>query len=222
MKILIFSAHPDDSDFACSGTTAKKSTDNEIHYVIATDGRKGRHLDISTDEFIKMREEEQRNAANVLGVKSVTFLHFEDGELENNNELREKLVKEIRDKKPDIIISMDPAAQKFDSVYRYHKDHRTIGISVFDASYPASGNKNFFPSAGEPWEAKELWFFGGTPNHYEDITDFIDKKLEALKQHKSQIKIEEVEKFVKKWSEEMGKKAGFKHAEGFRIVKFEH
>ncbi|MBI4018966.1 MAG: PIG-L family deacetylase [Candidatus Aenigmarchaeota archaeon] len=222
MKILVFSAHPDDADFGCGGTVAKKAAEgHEIHYVVATGGQKGKHgIDASSEQFALMREEEQRNSAAILGVKSVMFLKFVDGELENNDELRRWLVHAIREKKPDILMSMDPSAQKFDSVYRYHKDHRTIAMAVFDAGYPAAGNNNFYPETGEPWTPKEFWFFGGEPNHHEDTTSFINTKIMALLCHKSQVNPEEMEKWVRQWAEDTGKNAGMPYAEAFRILSF--
>ena len=222
MRILVFSAHPDDADFGCGATVAKKTAEgHEVHYVIATGGQKGKHgIDASPGQFALVREGEQRNSAAVLGVKSVTFLKFTDGELENNDDLSRRLVHEIREKKPDILMSMDPAAQKFDSVHRYHKDHRVMAAAVFDAGYPAAGNANFYPEAGEPWTPKEFWFFGGEPNRYEDASGFIDAKITALLCHKSQVNPGEMEKWVRQWAAETGRKAGMAYAEAFRILSF--
>ncbi|HLD84112.1 MAG TPA: PIG-L deacetylase family protein [archaeon] len=219
MKLLVFSAHPDDADFVCGATVAKKASEgHEVHYVVATGGQKGNQgTDASPDEFARMRENEERRAAAMLGVRSVTFLNHVDGELEDSHALRSQIVKAIREIKPDILVCMDPALQKFDNVHRYHRDHRMMSIAVFDAGYPAAGNPNFYPEAGKPWAPKEFWFFGGETSIFEDVTGFMDTKIKALTEHKSQVN-PQMDARIREWASENGKKAGFAYAEGFRVV----
>jgi len=226
MRVLVFSAHPDDADFGCSGTIAKWTKEGrEVHYCILTDGRKGKQKrNIHDNELVKIRESEQRNAAKVLGAKDVVFLREKDSELQHTKELRKKLVKVIRRIKPDIVMCFDPANRSFDNFYRFHRDHRISGEIVFDAVYPDAGNDAFFPEltkAYPPHKIKEAWFYAtNNPNVFVDISKTIDKKLEALKQHKSQIiNFDEVEQRIKSWAREFGKRAKVKYAEGFRKVE---
>lgn len=225
MRVLVFSAHPDDLDFGCSGTVAKWTKEGkEICYCILTDGSKGKLTKISDHKIIEIREKEQRNAAKVAGVRDVVFLGEKDGELENTKELRKKLVKVIRTIRPDIVMCFDPANRSFDNFYRFHRDHRTSGEIVFDAVYPAAGSEAFFPELTKkypPHKIKEAWFYAtNNPNVFVDISKTIDKKLKALKQHKSQLKdFNEVEQRIKSWARKFGKRAKVKYAEGFRKVE---
>jgi len=97
-KVLVFSPHPDDLDFGCSGTAAKWVKEGrEVVYCILSGGCRGSHnLKVSERELRKIREEEQKKAAQVVGVKKVIFLREKDGEIENNKRLRKKIIKEER------------------------------------------------------------------------------------------------------------------------------
>ncbi len=227
-KVLVFSAHPDDLDFGCSGTVAKLTQDGkEAVYCIITNGEKGTHkVERPREQMTEMREEEQRMAATVVGVNKVIFLKEVDGDLENTKELRGKIVKVIREEKPDIIFALDPANQCFDSFYRFHRDHRVGAEAVFDAIYPAAGSRAFFPELVDsgimPHQIHEAWFFGTErPNVYVDITDTIDRKIKALRQHEGQIyDMNEAENHIRKQASSIGKKNKIKYAEAFRRLTF--
>ena len=227
-KVLVITAHPDDVDFSCSGTMIIWSRSKEIYYAVCTSGDKGNHIGKTKKEIIKMREDEQREAAKIAGVKEVIFLREPDGELENTKRLREKIVKLIREVKPDILFTFDPSNNKFDQIYKYHPDHRAVGMAVYDSIYPAIGNKNFFPhhivSEGlKPHEVKEIYFYGSDyPNFWVDITKIIDKKIKTIMCHKSQFgNRKDIGEFVKLRHSEMAKKGDKKmqYAECFRKLE---
>ena len=147
-NILIIAAHPDDIDFRASGSAALWTREGRrVEYLVATSGEKGfsgnGHLSIEERQAI--REREQRTAAAAAGVEQVHFLRHPDGELSNTAELRRDMVRVMRQVKPDLVLSDDPANDAYDSFYGYHSDHRAIGQAVFDALYPAVGNENYFP-----------------------------------------------------------------------------
>ena len=81
---LVIAAHPDDPDFGAGGTAALWTTLGwEMHYLVVTNGAKGTaDPEMTSERLVPMREVEQRNAADALGVLSCTFLGGEDGELE--------------------------------------------------------------------------------------------------------------------------------------------
>lgn len=229
-RFLVFSPHPDDVDFGCSGTVAKITKQgNEVIYCVVTNGEKGLGKDkdslrkkINLRQIAKIREKEQKTAAGIVGVKKVIFLREKDGEVENAKELRKKLVRVVRQVRPEIVIGFDPANLAFDNFYRSHRDHRKVAEAVFDSLYPSSGSAAFFPELKEkPHQIKEAWFFGGnSPNFFIDISQTIDKKLSALKSHQSQIKNEKaLEKRVLGWARETGKKKKMKYAEAFRRLE---
>lgn len=230
-KILVISPHPDDLDFACAGTVAQLVEEgNDVGYLIVSDGSKGTR-GIPEGEFsgkekrIKMRKEEQIEAAGILGVDNVVFLGFEDGEIESTKGLRKELVKMIRKGRPDIILSFDPANLGFDSFHRSHRDHRMVAEAVFDAIYPATHNKLYFPEliqqGYEPHRIREAWFFApANPNKFVDITDTIDKKIAALSCYTSQIpNIKEAQEWIKERAKELGREKGYQYAEAFRKVE---
>ncbi len=76
-RILVFSAHPDDLDFGCSGTVAKLVKEgNKITYCIISNGEKGIHkVKTSRRAIISLRKQEQKRAAKIVGVKEILFLN---------------------------------------------------------------------------------------------------------------------------------------------------
>src|SRR5688500_18585479 len=82
-RALVIAAHPDDADFGAAGTVRLWSTEGwEFYYLVCTNGAKGSDDEnMSPPELIRLRRDEQRAAVDVLGVKDVFFLDFEDGEL---------------------------------------------------------------------------------------------------------------------------------------------
>ncbi|MDP2664017.1 MAG: PIG-L deacetylase family protein [bacterium] len=225
-KILVISPHPDDLDFGCSGTIAGLiEKGNRVSYLIVSDGSKGVHKGAHTSkQLVEVRKKEQKKAARVVGAKEVYFLGLKDGEIEDTKDLRKKLVRYIRQLKPEIIFSFDPANKAFDSFPRYHRDHRKVAEAAFDAIYPASGNKAFFPELIKqgylPYQPKEAWFFAGNkPDKIVDISKTIGRKIEALSCHQSQITDrKKLEERIREWARRIGGKR-YRYAEGFRIVK---
>jgi LmbE family N-acetylglucosaminyl deacetylase len=67
-----------------------------VTYVIVTNGNKGSaDPSVTSAELVRIRREEQRRAAHVLGVNHVEFLEYEDGELEDTRELRRDITRQI-------------------------------------------------------------------------------------------------------------------------------
>ncbi len=193
-RILVILAHPDDPEFFCGATIARwTSTGHYVEYCLLTHGDKGTaDRSLTPEALSQIREQEQRKAAAVLGVQSVSFLNYLDGYLVPNLDLRRDLVRVIRTHKPDILVSCDPL-NIFPGDNRVnHPDHRAAGQAVVDALFPATGNFNFFPElldeGLEPHAVKELWLsITPQPNVIMDVTDFWDKKIRALHEHRSQI-----------------------------------
>src|SRR5688572_516234 len=88
-RVMVVTAHPDDSEFGAGGTIAKLVKEGrEVTYVIVTNGDKGSADRTMTPErLVPIRQEEQRDAARVLGVVGVVFLGYEDGEVEDTRRL---------------------------------------------------------------------------------------------------------------------------------------
>jgi LmbE family N-acetylglucosaminyl deacetylase len=222
-RVMVISPHPDDVDFGCSGTIAKwRRLGVDITYVVCTSGDKGMELEAEPDAVAAIREKEQLAAAKVVGVRQVVFLRLKDGELENNLEFRKTLVRVLRQYRPDVVLSLDPANMGFENVYVSHADHRAAALAAFDAIYPAARNRNFFPELlGEgllPHAVSRIYFFGtANPNTWIDISETIETKIEALQAHKSQVEgFEDLSAWVKERFGQLGEKEGFAYAEAFR------
>ena len=201
-KILIILAHPDDPEFFMGATLSRwGKLGHEIHYVLLTTGQKGSQ-DVSQTPagLTEIRKQEQQNAANALGIKSVQFWDYVDGELMPDLNLRKRLVRLIRQLKPQVVISSDPL-NFFPADNRVnHPDHRAAGQAVLDAVYPAVGNPMFFPELISeeglvPVNVEELWF--SIPAHANlvvNVSDYFEDKINAILCHRSQIGMD-VEKF---------------------------
>jgi LmbE family N-acetylglucosaminyl deacetylase len=92
---LIVVAHPDDADFLVAGSAAKWAREGcEVRLVVVTDGSKGSDdPEMLPEKLIKLRQDEQRAAARVLGTKEVIFLGYEDGALADSPRLRRDLTR---------------------------------------------------------------------------------------------------------------------------------
>jgi LmbE family N-acetylglucosaminyl deacetylase len=111
-----------------------------VHYCLLTRGDKGvRDRSANPHELASTREVEQRGAADVLGVKDLVFLGFEDGYLVPDLAARKEVTRAIRQFKPDIVMSCDPTFI-FGEANINHPDHRAAGQIVVDAIFPAAGN----------------------------------------------------------------------------------
>ena len=129
-----------------------------------------------------------------------------DGALVNDLILREHLVREIRTFRPDAVLATDPENAFPRDGGVNHTDHRAAGWAAADAVYPAARNPMAFPSLARSGLAahrvRRLYFFWThRPNAYVDITATVDRKLDALRCHASQIQdFAEVEKWIREWS----------------------
>ncbi|MGH9154341.1 MAG: PIG-L deacetylase family protein [Acidimicrobiales bacterium] len=186
-RALAVGAHPDDIEFGCGATLAKWAAAGcAIHHLVCTDGSKGSwDPDQDTAELVALRRQEQRAAAQALGGTSeVTFLRWTDGELEAGLRQRWELAYHIRRLRPEVVLGHDPWRR-----YRLHPDHRAAGFLVTDGIV-AARDPHFFPEQGVSphrpstlllWEADE-------PDHVEDGSSSVDKKLTALLAHRSQFR----------------------------------
>ncbi len=194
-KILVILAHPDDPEFFCGAMLARWcKAGHDVRYCLLTKGQKGApDLSRLPEELAALRVVEQNVAARVLGVKTVEFLDYVDGEVIPDLAMRKKIVRVIRRWKPDILVSSDPQ-NLFPTDSRInHPDHRAAGQAVVDAAFPAAGNPMFFPEliadeGLEPHSVQELWLSAtAQPNIAIELTDYFETKLAAIHCHRSQI-----------------------------------
>ncbi len=220
-RLLLVSAHPDDSEFGFAGSGILMARDGwELYYLVCTDGSKGSEdPNMTPEKLVPIRREEQRAAAAVVGVKDVFFLDYVDGELAYTPGFARDIVRAIRTIKPHTVVSSDPN-QIVRNMFINHPDHRAVGSVVLDCVYPLARNRPTFPElldeGLEPFSAREVLLWSATDvNHSIDITDVIDLKLEALSKHASQItemetRLDQIRSF---WRNEEGR-----YMENFRRI----
>lgn len=223
-RVMVITAHPDDSEFGAGGTVAKFVKEGrEVAYCIVTNGDKGSSDRTMTPERLAaIRAEEQRNAARVLGVERVSFLGYPDGEVEDTRELRRDVAREIRRFRPDLVVCQNP--NRTYNLGASHRDHRIVGGVVLDCVYPLARDHLAFPELMpefEPCRVRETYVMQWVEPHVvNDISEVIDLKLKALACHASQFKdFAAVEARVRQRSKELGAARGYGYAEAFdRIV----
>ena len=251
-RILVFEAHGDDMEFTCGGTVAKFiDRGHEVHLCVATDNDKG-SFELTAEQLRAARDREVHGAAKVLGISSVTCLGYPDGELQEKvplHVLRGQFMRLIRQLKADIIFTWDPFTP-----YEGHPDHRAVAWAAHEAAcfanfplyYPEQLKEGL-----EPYYVGEQWFFAKAPrdvNKYVVITEYIDKKLEALYQHESQMVLtvagmqhhlrgsglsfppledldphnyrEVIAEQIRRMAAAVGAQAGFTYAEAFRRERY--
>jgi len=186
--VLAVGAHPDDIEFGCP-VTVKKYIEKgySAYYIIATNGENGFKIkSMRSRDRIEERRKEALKAASKVGVKKVFFLDYKDGFLEYTESLRKKLTHLIKEIKPEVIFSFDPANLDFDNINLNHRDHRIIGAALFDAVFAAK-NDFIYPDKNGKHMVKHILFYGSNkPDYFVDISDSIDFKLDVMKCFKSQ------------------------------------
>ncbi|MFH1084244.1 MAG: PIG-L deacetylase family protein [Chloroflexota bacterium] len=219
--VLVIGAHPDDPEFGCAATVAKWAAQGrEIYYLLLTSGDKGSHDPaLRPGQVAARREAEQRAAAQELGVRGVRFMHYPDGMLENTMDLRRHVCGVIRETRPDIVLAIDPWRP-----YQLHPDHRAAGQVALDSVW-AAREWYLFPEqlvGQEPWRVKEIYlYWTGTPDYWEDVTESIERRIQALSHHDSQVngRMDRVRERIQQGAAEVGKDHGMAYAEAFRRIK---
>lgn len=225
-RVLVVMAHPDDPEFACGGTIARWVDEGRyVGYLLLTSGDKGSDdATMTRERLMEIREAEQRAAARVLGVQEVHFLRYPDGALFPTLELRRQIVYHIRRFRPDIVVCQDPTAYYFGDYYINHPDHRAAGEATLAAVFPLARDRLNFPEHLEeglqPHKVRDV-YITTTPNPtaWVDITDYLEIKLEAILQHKSQIK--DPEALVQRWKDRLrsvDEEGRVVYREGFRVM----
>ncbi|GAB4338759.1 MAG: PIG-L family deacetylase [Dehalococcoidia bacterium] len=225
---MVIVAHPDDAEFLVAGTVAKWARQGtEVTYVVITNGNKGSEdPEMTPSRLAAIREQEQRAAGAVLGVRHYEFLDYEDGYLVHTLGLRRDLTRLIRRYRPEVVMTFDPTVRFMYGAYPNHPDHRACGDAAVDAVFPSARDRLTFPElltdGLEPHKVKQLWM-GATdqPNVWVDITgEPLERKQQALMQHPSQLD-EGVVAFAIDMSRWAAHDCEFEHAEAFRRIIFD-
>jgi len=228
-RVLVVTAHPDDVDFGVAGSVAVwVDAGVEVTYCVVTDGDAGgSDRSIPRAEMAVLRREEQSAAAAEVGVRGVTFLGYPDGRLTASFELRRDLSRVLRQLRPDRLVCQSPE-RHWDRIGASHPDHLAAGEAAVCAAYPDARNPFAHPElleeGLEPFSVGELWLMAAPhPNRAVDITDVFERKLAALRRHRSQVgEGEWLDEQLRGWFGEGARLAGLAQgrlAETFQVVE---
>lgn len=219
MRILAIGAHPDDIEIACSGTLAKCIKRGDTVIVCHVSSGSLGHVLIQPDELRLIRANEAKKAGSLAGVQEVLCAGFDDLEIFDTKEARDKIVDIIKYANPDLIITHDPND--------YMPDHTTVSKLVFDASFTAT-LPNYKSKYKQPAKLVPIYYMDTlagvnfNPTDYVDITEEIDLKLQMLNCHESQVVWMrdhdgiDFADMVKTISKYRGYQCGVAYAEAFR------
>lgn len=218
-------AHPDDIEYSCAGTIIRwAKAGSRICYVLCTSGEVGiSERGMTKENAAKIREAEQMKAAEIAGVEDVVFLREPDGLLQPTLELRQKLVRQIRRFRPEVVVTGDPTIVWTGNEYINHPDHRAAAAAALDATFPAAGQPNLFEELEEEgyraFKPRKVFVTTWTDSDIiVSIDDSIDTKIEALRAHVSQMNGRDPESRIKEWAASRAKCVEANYAETFRVV----
>lgn len=222
MDVLAVVAHPDDADIFCGGTLAKHADrGDDVAIAHMTRGEYGGLEGRVGSELAETRAAEAERSGEILGA-DVGFLGFEDGRVTYSLENRLRVVEAIRAHDPDVVVTHFREDM--------HPDHRVTSRLVTDAYYMAS--LPLVDPGGEPTDPDNVYFFGKPTSSFEptthvDVTGFMERKVEAIQQHESQVEFlqdhggiddefDDLVAGVRAEGRTLGKQVGATFAEGFR------
>jgi len=183
LRVLAVGCHPDDLEILCGGTLARyASAGHAVVMAVVANGDKG-HFEIPSDQLARIRHEEFRASAGVIGAETI-YVGVPDGQVYPDHKTRCKLIEVVRQARPDLVITHDPND--------YFGDHTTVSHLVCDASY--LGAAPLFKGKQPAIRSVPPVFFMDTvmgvrfdPEHYVDISDTMETKLEMLAKHQTQL-----------------------------------
>ncbi len=216
LDILAIGAHPDDVELGCSGTLIKHLNNGlKVGIIDLTRGELG------TRGTSETREEETKNATNILGVDLRENLGLKDGFFENSEENRIALIKKIRKYQPNIVITNAPSDR--------HPDHSRASEMTIDSCFLSGLEK--VNTNQEVWRPKHIYhyiqFLNILPDFVVDISEEMEQKLESVLCYKTQfynpestesetiISSKNFLESVKYRARDLGRQSDCKYAEGF-------
>ena len=186
LRVIAIGAHPDDCDIKFGGTAAKFArAGHAVKFLSVTNGDAG-HQTMRGAELAKRRYAETQESARRLGIGEYEVLNNHDGELLPSLEVRQQIIRAIRQWKADIVIAPRPND--------YHPDHRYTGVLVQDAAYmvvvpnvvpdvPALRKNPIFLYYADGFEKPARF----RPDVAVAIDDSWSAKVDALDAHVSQV-----------------------------------
>jgi LmbE family N-acetylglucosaminyl deacetylase len=184
LRVIVFGAHPDDCDLGAGGLAAKYAAlGYKVKFVSLTNGDAG-HQSQGGGQLAMRRRAEAQEAGRRIGIEYEVLDH-PDGKLLPSLDVREQVIREIRQWRAQIVLAPRPND--------YHPDHRYTGVVVQDASYmvtvpnivtdtPALRENPVFLSYSDHFTRPQPF----RPDIVIAIDDVYDKKIGMLDAHVSQ------------------------------------
>lgn len=225
LDILAIASHPDDVELGCGGTILRHiSLGYKVGIVDLTRGELG------TRGTPQQREAEAIEAARILGVSVRENLGLRDGFFQNSEADQLKIVEAIRHYQPEVVLA--------NAVYDRHPDHGRGAELISTASFLAGLAKVQTSRDGKvqlPWRPKVIYHFIQSqllqPDVVVDISEFWEKKMEAIRAFKTQFYdpgSQEPETYISKpgflkmlesRAFEFGHGIGVQYGEGFTVQR---
>lgn len=230
-RALAVVAHPDDIEYGAASAIARWSDQGkEISYCLVTSGEAGIDT-MAPDESARVRQEEERRSAAVVGVETVEFLNHPDGTVENTLALRRDLAAAIRRHRPEVVVSIN-FRDSWGGPSFNHADHRVTGIALLDAVRDAANRWVFVGAGGDPWDGVRFAIFGGSPEatHGADISATIDRGVASLREHRAYLDglapadagpDHDPTAFLRQWAEAAGPSLGVEAATTFELISLD-
>jgi N-acetylglucosamine malate deacetylase 1 len=203
MNVLVVAPHPDDEAIGCGGAICLHAARGDrVSAVFLTSGELGlQHL--AREAAWRIREEEARNAAHVLGVAETHFLRCPDWHLNENLADAAGLLQPVLD-------SDMPRVIYFPHPQDAHPDHqaaaRVLGMTLQHCKQRPKG-----------LYAYEVWSPLPAHDHVEYISDVMARKLRAVRCYRSQLSVFHYDRAVRGLNQYRGCLAGrCRYAEAFR------
>jgi bacillithiol biosynthesis deacetylase BshB1 len=181
LDILVLASHPDDAEISCAGTIAKHvALGHKVGIVDLTKGELG------TRGTVALRAEEAAASAKILGVAVRENLGLKDGFFQNDPTHQLSVIRAVRKFKPTIVLA--------NAVYDRHVDHGKGASLAYDACF-LSGLVRIETvdddgARQQPWRPNAVYHYIQSlyiePDFIVDISDYWQKKIEAIRAFKSQ------------------------------------
>jgi len=215
-KVLCVQPHPDDCEFGAGGTLADLADRGvEVVYLTMTDGSMGAsEPSLEPRKLAETRRREQEEAAKVIGVTRIHWLDYPDTQLPYTPEARSRVIRAIREEKPDVVLAPDPWL-----MYEAHPDHRVTGLLASEAVM-FSPLPLVLRDLPPHLVAAVVYYYTARPNYFHDVSRTFARKIEALSKHRSQfeatwpVTVQQLETLAAAF----GAAIGSQMAEAFRVI----
>lgn len=186
-SVLCVAAHPDDLEYGTAAAVDKwVKAGKSVTYLLVTRGEAGIET-MAPDEAAPLRDQEERDGAEEVGVTAVEFLDdFRDGVVEYGIPLRRAIAREIRIRRPDLVVTLTHAETGAGG-WLNQADHRAVGLATLDARADA-GNRWIFPGLVDegldPWQVRQVLIVQDpAPTHWVDVSGHFEAAVASLSAH---------------------------------------